>query len=207
MAARVAFLIAIIKLSKAEDWSYYEQESWSGLCESGLFQSPVNIPRQRNEPLICDDLNFDDFAVSPERMRIINTGRYLEIKIPTRTRPKVASGCLNGTFLFEKARFHWSPRASRGSEHSKSSTNFPMEVQVFLFNDKFDSLENAFQDGKISDSVAILSTLLQISVDLSPTLEYFTQYLSKVEKPNEFELPQPLPLNYLLPKDTENFYR
>lgn len=74
--------------------------------------------------------------------------------------PRISGGGLpQGTFVFHQAHFHWGSRDSRGSEHSKSRTFFPLEVQLIHFNTKYRNMEDAL--GR-PDGVAILATLFQV---------------------------------------------
>ena len=75
--------------------------------------------------------------------------------------PTITGGGLPlGTFVFHQAHFHWGSRDSRGSEHSRSRTFFPLEVQLIHFNTKYANVEEAL--GK-RDGIAILATFFQVS--------------------------------------------
>ena len=80
-----------------------------------------------------DDMNYENYGISPANMRIRNSGSHLELDIDEEQlcdedkMPKISGGGLNGTFVFHKAVFHWGPEA-HGSEHSKSSNYTPEQI-------------------------------------------------------------------------------
>jgi hypothetical protein len=75
--------------------------------------------------------------------------------------PKISGGGLNGSYIFHQLHFHWSDDDSRGSEHTKSGTSFPLEVQLIHYKEEFGSIQQAREE---PDGLAILSILFQVLI-------------------------------------------
>ena len=101
--------------------------------------------------------------------------------------------------------FHWSAQNERGSEHSKSKTHFPMEVQFIHYKEVFGSYENAKEKG---EGLAILSVFFQLHVEKNPKLNLLLPMIENVSVPfTEAFLAAPFPLMNLLPSNTVKYFR
>ncbi|TRY79582.1 hypothetical protein TCAL_08940 [Tigriopus californicus] len=218
------------KFSSTENEALSSQ--WSGECTSGFQQSPIDIPRQGNVWQEMDGLSFDNYASSPVVMRLTNTGHGLRLdlgqcdcdsRIPT-----ISGAHLNGTFRFYQAHFHWGSSRNHGSEHLKSGTSFPMEVQLLHYNAKYESMKAALEypDGlaglaiffqvkrrHLPITINQLNTDIEIRVsqmssDINYKLEDLVDQLPNVSHVgSSVILDEPLPLFYLLPKYHREFFR
>ena len=70
------------------------------------------------------------------------------------------SGGLNGTYIFHQMHFHWSSKNSQGSEHTKSGTTFPLEVQLIHFKEDYGDIQSAM---KQPEGIAILAIFFQVN--------------------------------------------
>lgn len=98
-----------------------------GQCGTGQSQSPINIPRRTRETLVLPNLKFVNYAISPKKLLVINTGFTLALEVETEYEsqlPRVSGGGLNGSYMFQKLWFHWGSEDNQGSEHSKSGDVF-----------------------------------------------------------------------------------
>ena len=101
--------------------------------------------------------------------------------------------------------FHWSDENERGSEHSKSKTHFPMDVQLIHYKEEFGSYENAKNQ---PEGIAILSVFFQLHVEKNPKLNLLLPLIENVTVPfSETFLAAPFPLMNLLPVNTMRYYR
>ena len=67
----------------------------------------------------------------------------------------------NGTFLFHQAHFHWGSKDHFGSEHSRSSVSFPLEVQLIHYNQKYPNIQKAMN---MPDGLAIFATFFKVNI-------------------------------------------
>ena len=115
---------------------------------------------------------------------------------------------------------------SLGSEHTKSGTHFPLEVQLVHYKESLGSFEYALND---PEGLAILSVFFQVKIEksrlfcISSSLndfvfqlhvernakwDHFLPLVKNVTKAGtEVILNAPFPLSYLLPSNTKDFYR
>lgn len=73
------------------------------------------------------------------------------------------SGAFDDLFLFEKMHFHWGSKNSIGSEHSIFGQKFPVEVHLVHYNDKYGSLEEAFDR---PDGLLVIAVFFQVRIAL-----------------------------------------
>jgi carbonic anhydrase len=108
-------------------------------------------------------LTLHNYAASPLAERMVNTGHSIMIDICDvgSRHPKISGGGLNGSYIFHQLHFHWSDDDSRGSEHTKSGTSFPLEVQLIHYKEEFGSIQQAREE---PDGLAILSILFQVLI-------------------------------------------
>ena len=114
---------------------------------------------------------------------------------------------------------------SLGSEHTKSGTHFPLEVQLVHYKESLGSFEYALND---PEGLAILSVFFQVRIEKSilyflltdndfvfqlhvetnAKWDHFLPLVKNVTKAGtEVILNAPFPLSYLLPSNTQDFYR
>ena len=110
-----------------------------------------------------------------------------------------------GTYEFHSGHVHWGSSYRWGSEHSKSLTYFPMEIQLIHFKSEYGSLAEAKRH---KDGLAGLAVFFQTIAEYNYKLDYFTSVLSNITAPgSSVELREPFPLRYFLPKNTQDFFR
>eukprot|EP00095_Tigriopus_kingsejongensis_P008580 maker-scaffold167_size293163-snap-gene-1.22 protein:Tk08580 transcript:maker-scaffold167_size293163-snap-gene-1.22-mRNA-1 annotation:"glycosyl-phosphatidylinositol-linked carbonic anhydrase" len=182
---------------------------WKGMCAIGFEQSPIDIPRQGNVVSQMELMEFTNYASSPAVMRLTNTGREVKIDIggchPDARIPKISRGNLNGTYVFYQAHFHWGQSRYKGSEHLKSGTSFPMEVQLLHYNEKYESMKEALDK---EDGIAGLVVFFQMASDINFKLDYLVDFLPNVTHVGaSVNLEPPFPLFSILPRFQYEYFR
>ena len=82
---------------------------------------------------------------------------------------------LDNNYKFGQVHFHWGNVSSTGSEHTIDGQQFPMEMHLVHFKEKFNDIGSAAGENQ-SDSLAVLGIFFQVrgvgveSVVLSGTL-------------------------------------
>lgn len=188
-------------------WNYQDFGSWDYGCRNGKLQSPIDLPRARVIGRDMGNLTFRYYASSPMLQRIVNTGHSIMMDVCDigDRQPKISGSGLNGTYVFYQMHFHWAESNERGSEHSKSHTHFPLELQLIHYQESWGSYDKAKNQ---PEGLAILAVLFQLHVERNPKLERFFPLLQNVIEPyKESILDAPIPLLNLLPSNTLRFYR
>jgi len=226
MSSIVAFIFLpiLFQFGKCGSWNYDLQDShgpnhWGeafSTC-SGDSQSPVDIPRT-GLPKVTDfpPLKLDNYDMAPEVASIKNNGHSAKMSIiPVSSAkgeqvPLMSGGGLEHDYKFAQAHFHWGADESKGSEHQKSSTSFPMEMHLVHYKAVHSNIVEALEEGA-HDSLAVLgvffSVQLATQVDL-PSMDLLTSALANITQPHtDIDLDETFPLSDLLPKDLSGFYR
>ncbi|CAN7986470.1 unnamed protein product [Ixodes hexagonus] len=113
---------------------------------------------------------------------------------------------LNGQYQFVQLHFHWGANSSRGSEHTFAGTQYPMEMHMVHFNQRYG---NAPEAQKRPDGFLVIAVLFEISKSNNPNFQKIVDALSRIrtEDTNGVELPSPVVLNDLLPTISSHYYR
>jgi len=201
-------------------WNYNLEDEhgpsgWSELAATcgGKSQSPVNIPRT-GLPKVKDfsPLRLQHYDQAPEEAVLKNNGHTAKLSIkPFRDEltPIMSGGGLENEYKFAQAHFHWGADESKGSEHQKSRTSFPMEMHLVHYKANHSNILEALEEGA-PDSLAVLAVFF--SVQLASQVELHSmdllgEALAKITEPHEETLVESFPLSSLLPEDLSGFYR
>jgi len=179
----------------------------------GNQQSPVNIQRTGLQEIEYPPLEFSNYSTTPEIMMLKNTGNVLEMTInssATEATPSISGGGLPNVYQLAKIIFHWGQTSGSGSEHTKSFTSYPMEVQLVHFKDSFGNIETALSTLEW-DSLAIVSILfftqLANTQAVAPYMDIVSNALHKITQPDTETQIQSFPISSFLPDNQRRFYR
>jgi len=193
---------------EAGDWVY---DGGSEECE-GDRQSPTNIPRTGLPAIEFPPLEFDHYSSAPEIMVVKNTGYVVELSFapfsPTVV-PTLSGGGLAHTYNLAKVIFHWGEMAGEGSEHTKSYTTYPMEVQMVHYKEKLGDWDKALTSLDW-DSIAIVSTFFYLELEQrisNPTMDIIANAIQNITQPNTEIRVKSIPLSTFLPDNLDRFYR
>ncbi|KAM9312445.1 receptor-type tyrosine-protein phosphatase zeta [Gastrophryne carolinensis] len=197
------------KLIEEIDWSYTEsfnQTNWMKkypVC-NGAKQSPINIDEDLTQlNMNLKTLTFQGWEQVSNHTLIRNTGKTVEINLTGDY--YLNDGALDTTYKASRIHFHWGKcnATSDGSEHSLEGQRFPLEMQIFCFNDKqFDSLDDAITaNGKVK----ALSVLFKVGEE-NKNYEAIINGVDSVHRFGKKAELEPFVLFDLLPSYTEKYY-
>lgn len=203
--------------SYAAHWSYTGETgpyNWRNLDLSpqnnecgGKYQSPVDInERYTDYDRFLGPLRFNNYHTALKRPIIVNNGHTVMVQGTPERELYVEGSYLNGKYQFAQLHFHWGANSSRGSEHTFSGTQYPMEMHLVHFNQEYG---NAIEAVKYRDGFLVVAVLFEITRNNNPNFQTIVDALSRVrtEDTNGVELPNPVVLNDLLPPISSHYYR
>ena len=122
------------------------------------------------------------------------------------TRPALTgSAAFDDLFLFDKMHFHWGSKNTLGSEHSIFGQKFPVEIHFVHYNDKYSSLEDAFDR---PDGLLVIAVFLQVTNQDNPRFEKLFGNLKNVKCGGEsIKMRESFSLSSFLPSSRLEFYR
>ncbi|XP_023334894.1 putative carbonic anhydrase 5 [Eurytemora carolleeae] len=213
----VALLIPVVHCwISSDNWTYHGEllgaESWPGICQNGVNQSPISLPRKTAPFVKFGNITFHYYHTAMENITIQNNGRTIQINMdPWRAEvnPYLTGGGLTGEYVIHTIHIHWGIGLNDGSEHYISTTAYSGEIQFFHYNRRFRSWEEAL--GK-QDGIVALSVLISATNDNNENKELrkFINSLPYIEEPGTyFTVKNIFPLDIFLPKPPlrDQFYR
>jgi len=165
-----------------QDWGYEDKNgpnSWRAgypRC-AGYRQSPIALPSKPHNVVKMKKPLFKNYN-EPQPAVLVNNGNSVELilkgdKLPTQ---QGVYGLQKDRFKMYKMAFHWGKVNSRGAEHSIGGKQYCGEVQLFKYNAKYKSAEEAL--GR-PDGIMVHSFLFKVSKKSNPSLD---QILDKLEE-------------------------
>uniref|UniRef100_A0A6P6YK11 Carbonic anhydrase n=1 Tax=Dermatophagoides pteronyssinus TaxID=6956 RepID=A0A6P6YK11_DERPT len=211
-------IILIILLNRKVDtfqkWTYDDQKAWSidnKEC-SDHFQSPINI--NHNDLILNDSLKieFHNYNQPSSNYRVTNHGRSVQFDYigDSIMVPMITGSALNGKeFALQQFHFHWGLEPKFGSEHRIDNHIYPIEMHLVHYNhDEYQSFSQALQSR--NENVAVLAIFFDIQNQNNPDFDVISekiQHLQTTHTNYSIDLQDRLILQFLLPKNTRNFYR
>ncbi|KAM8972074.1 receptor-type tyrosine-protein phosphatase zeta [Pelodytes ibericus] len=199
------------KLIEEIDWSYTEsfnQTYWVKKYQAcnGAKQSPINIDEDLTQlNMNLRKLQFQGWEkMSSNAALIRNTGKTVEINLTDEY--YLSGGALDTKYRASRITFHWGKcnASSDGSEHSLEGQKFPLEMQIFCFNnDKYKSFDDAVSgNGKLK----ALSVLFKVGQEDNKNYEAILNGVNSVHRYGKKATVEPFVLLNLLPSYTDKYY-
>ncbi|XP_037793615.1 carbonic anhydrase 7-like [Penaeus monodon] len=199
----------------APSWSYEGEggpENWATLfpnyCASSS-QSPVALNGlEATAKSSSDAWVLDKYDTVPTDLTIKNNGHSAQVAwtiTDIAELPSVSGGELGGQYTFAQFHFHWGSISTQGSEHTINGHAYAAELHLVHFKTEYGSLTEAVAH---NDGLAVLGIMLLGGLVDNPKLTPIIDGLATITNGGtEEHLATMLPLQDLLPPNTNTFYR
>ncbi|XP_070212140.1 carbonic anhydrase 3-like isoform X2 [Littorina saxatilis] len=201
----------LTKTSYGDSWTYkgnHGVSHWAELFSrncAGKFQSPVDLsPMSMKKDSKLGDFTFTNFDdVTDVVQELWNNGHTAQVSYLSGDL-RVNGGGLRSEYKVLQFHFHWGSDNTQGSEHTISGVPYPMEMHVVTYNVHYDNFTNALN---YADGLAVLGVFFEVGNFGNCDFDTLTKALPSVKTPGSTILLDPVPLNLLLPFNTEKYYR
>ncbi|XP_047482480.1 carbonic anhydrase 1-like [Penaeus chinensis] len=206
----------------APAWSYEGEEvifvsligpeNWATLFPNycaGSSQSPIALNGlEATAKSSSDAWVLDKYDTVPTDLKIENNGHSAKVAwtiTDVAELPSVRGGELGGQYTFAQFHFHWGSVSTQGSEHTINGIAYAAELHLVHFKTEYGSLTEAVAH---NDGLAVLGVMLLGGLVDNPKLTPIIDGLATITNAEtEEHLATMLPLQDLLPPDTNTFYR
>nr|CAD7264772.1 unnamed protein product [Timema shepardi] len=146
----------LVAVTNCADWSYagsHGPEQWTGLCNTGLKQSPVDLDKGVATRSYFHDLELFNYD-KPTFINITNNGHTVRLDVEQPCTMSLAAGGLPGVYHLEQIHFHWP------SEHTIQGNKWPLEVHLVHYDRKYPNVKEAVRHPQ---GLAVLAILYHVS--------------------------------------------
>ncbi|XP_043574508.1 carbonic anhydrase 4a [Chiloscyllium plagiosum] len=170
-------------------------------------QSPINIVTKKakfNENLTPFIFHGYDHVDTKVNWPITNNGHTVTVTLNKDI--TIKGGNLPYTYKAAQFHYHWGTETDPGSEHTIDGEQYPMEMHIVHYNEKYGNLENAL---KHSDGVAVLGFLFEESNENNEGINVIIQALKSISTSGGKSQLKPFALNRLIPdrEKLKKYYR
>uniref|UniRef100_A0A8C1AJU7 protein-tyrosine-phosphatase n=1 Tax=Cyprinus carpio carpio TaxID=630221 RepID=A0A8C1AJU7_CYPCA len=169
-------------------------------------QSPIDISEEFTQIRVqYQNLQLENWdQPTTESTTITNDGKTVIISLNGQY--FISGGGLRSRFKVGRIMFHWGRcnTTSDGSEHSLNGNSFPLEMQIYCFDDEeFESIDEAISSsGKITAVAVLFEASIEDNQDYAAIIEGVNS-VSRFGKSNPLEA---FSLLALLPQSTEKYF-
>ena len=152
------------------EWDYKNSGTdWPEVqCQTGSFQSPIDINRSRAKKhlsLLKNRLEFSPGYSTLQRGMVTNDGHTIKFTVDESNGAGISGGPLASSYTLAQFHFHWGSRRGQGSEHTINGRAYDAELHLVHYKSTYDSFAAAFDDGQ-PDSIAVLGIFLEEAEDV-----------------------------------------
>ena len=205
----------IFVASKHFEWDYRRshrrQNHWPGTCQTGEYQSPINIDSYKSDKrrLLGKSLIVHGYQKNLAA-ELRNNGHTISINLRDPSILKniwVQDGGLSlSENEFYSAHFHWGLTNDRGSEHTVNGKAFPMEAHLVHWNKDIGKNFADAQKKMTGVSLEVLGVHFKIGKK-NKKLDHIFQTIKGMQHNQTRSLVRTLKLKDLLPDNKHAFYR
>lgn len=182
---------------------------WSGLCQAGKSQSPIDFNTAKTKKATYEDLDFIGYDRAGKNDTLVNDEHC--VMMHSSNQPLVQGGGLPGVYQFAQYHLHWGSDNKQGSEHTINKKSYPMELHLVHFKYEYgNNIVSAIKSQpRANDNLAVLGIMFELQDEDNKVLEPMMTAMDKIataDMNTRVEM-TPIPMASLLPKDTKNFFR
>jgi len=148
--------------------------TWSGVCQTGASQSPINIPAASSNfvDATTADLHLNPCYSQLQNFSLENNGHTAQValKADMTSTCTMTGGLLQETYTFGQMHFHWGSTDDTGSEHSVNGHKYVMEGHLVHYKSKFGNITQAAASKEL-DALTVLGVFFELSPTDNPALE------------------------------------
>ncbi|KAK9702790.1 Eukaryotic-type carbonic anhydrase [Popillia japonica] len=200
MIYKLVFIVFFLAVGvRNADWDYKNDSTWGGTCSSGTQQSPINLVADDTVlEQIFDQFKFHNYDI-PYEATAINNGHTVKITLAAGDSPiKISGGGLIGNYILDSLHFHWE------SEHTVDGKQFPLEMHLVHYSERYDNTASANAEG-----LAVLGVFFERSIDddedFMPLIEVMQNITQTPNVPTKLE--RNLQARSFIPRVTGDYYR
>jgi len=187
-------------------YTYEKQSTWSGSCQSGTEQSPIDLNTNQAKVKDFPKISIHVNATMPMGVITVdNTGHSVTFKSDHLKTILIAGGGLKGDYKVAQFHFHWGKTDAEGSEHLLDGKASPLEMHAVTMKTRFDSLKQALESDD-RDALAVFGVFYQINDAGSDAMNEIGETLT-VAKGQKASKDLNVKFRDLLPNDLSQFFR
>ncbi|XP_060074603.1 carbonic anhydrase 2-like [Ylistrum balloti] len=170
----------------------------------GRSQSPVSI---ETTLVVYDEalkgMQLDGYnSVSEVNMSLTNNGHTVRVDL-TGQSLTVKGGALPGVYKAGQFHFHWGAEDKRGSEHNLDHKNFPMEMHIVHYHDKYNSIKDAMDK---DNGLMVLGFFFKVGRHNRHFDDILGHFDEITHKDDHVNIPT-IPLRQLMANNLDLYYR
>lgn len=183
----LAALLVVDRAACAE-WKYsgeFGPHNWAAVDTSpninqcgGKFQSPVDFDDRYSEfdPSL-GEIRYSGYNEELYNPYIVNNGHTVQVSATENENRYIEGAGLPGRFQFAQFHYHWGSNSSRGAEHTVRGFQYPLELHLVHFNQKYGSLAESL---KYNDGLAVLGVFFEVGPTANEDISVIVDALKDV---------------------------